>query len=122
MVALLFRQENFVNLAYEIAVACPHSAPLWPRRRLTKVFHYGGAHSGAGVAAVVWYIMYTTETTKGYIADPNQWALANLATSYILVTMFIFILAAAHPVLSYHVALATFWKHSIFLVNQLTVL
>jgi hypothetical protein len=65
--------------------------------------------------------MYTTETTKGYIADPNQWALANLATSYILVTMFIFILAAAHPVLSYHVALATFWKYSIFLVNQYCV-
>ncbi|KAJ7827618.1 hypothetical protein B0H14DRAFT_2813841 [Mycena olivaceomarginata] len=135
MVALLFRQENFVNLAYEIAVACPHSAPLWLRRRLAKVFHYGGAHSGAGVAAVVWYIMYTAETTRDYIADPNRWALANLATSYILVTMFIFILAAAHPVLRrrYHdyfeavhrysgwVALATFWMHSIFSANQYRV-
>ncbi|KAF7335301.1 Nonribosomal peptide synthetase 12 [Mycena sanguinolenta] len=99
MVTLLFRQENFVNLAYEIAVACPHSAPLWLRRRLAKVFHYGGAHSGAGVAAVVWYIMYTAVTTRDYIADPSNWGLANLATSYILVTMFIFILAAAHPVL-----------------------
>lgn len=132
MVALLFRQENFVNLAYEIAVSCPHSAPLWLRRRLAKVFHYGGAHSGAGVAAVVWYIMYTAVTTRDYVATPNMWALANLATSYILVTMFIFILAAAHPVLRrrYHdyfeavhrysgwVALATFWMHSIFSANQ----
>ncbi|KAJ7265414.1 hypothetical protein B0H12DRAFT_1100665 [Mycena haematopus] len=135
MVTLLFRQENFVNLAYEIAVACPHSAPLWLRRRLAKVFHYGGAHSGAGVAAVVWYIMYTVVTTRDYIADPNKWALANLATSYILVTMFIFILAAAHPVLRrrYHdyfeavhrysgwIALATFWMHSIFAANQYRV-
>ncbi|KAJ7167770.1 hypothetical protein C8R46DRAFT_1270115 [Mycena filopes] len=135
MVTLLFRQENFVNLAYEIAVACPHSAPLWVRRRLAKVFHYGGAHSGAGVAAVVGYIMYTAVTTRDYIASPNKWGLANLATSYILVLMFIFILAAAHPVLRrrYHdsfeavhrysgwVALTTFWMHSIFSANQYRV-
>ncbi|KAJ6515286.1 hypothetical protein C8R45DRAFT_919358 [Mycena sanguinolenta] len=135
MVTLLFRQENFVNLAYEIAVACPHSAPLWLRRRLAKVFHYGGAHSGSGVAAVVWYIMYTAVTTRDYIADPSKWGLANVATSYILLTMFIFILAAAHPVLRrrYHdyfeavhrysgwVALATFWMHSIFAGNQYRV-
>ncbi|KAJ7784110.1 hypothetical protein B0H16DRAFT_290042 [Mycena metata] len=135
MVTLLFRQENFVNLAYEIAVACPHSAPLWLRSRLAKVFHYGGAHSGAGVAAVVWYIMYTAVTTRDYIAGPNKWGLANLATSYVLVTMFIFILAAAHPVLRrrYHdyfeavhrysgwVALTTFWMHSIFSANEYRV-
>ncbi|KAK7013126.1 hypothetical protein R3P38DRAFT_2789140 [Favolaschia claudopus] len=42
MIALLFRQENFVNLCYEIALACPHRAPVWLRRRLAKVFHYGG--------------------------------------------------------------------------------
>ncbi|KAK7053972.1 Nonribosomal peptide synthetase 12 [Favolaschia claudopus] len=132
MIALLFRQENFVNLCYEIALACPHRAPVWLRRRLAKVFHYGGAHSGAGVAAVVWYIMYTAVTTKDYIAAPNKWALANLVTSYVLVTMFVFILAAAHPVLRrrYHdyfeavhrysgwVALATFWMHSVFAANQ----
>ncbi|KAF7335571.1 Nonribosomal peptide synthetase 12 [Mycena venus] len=135
MVTLLFRQENFVNLAYEIAVACPHSAPFWLRRRLAKVFHYGGAHSGAGVAAVVWYIMYTAVITSDYIADPNRWALANLTTSYILVTMFVFMLAAAHPTLrrKYHnhfeavhrysgwIALATFWMHSIFSANQYRV-
>ncbi|KAJ7094399.1 hypothetical protein C8R44DRAFT_749581 [Mycena epipterygia] len=135
MVTLLFRQENFVNLAYEIAVACPHSAPLWLRRRLARVFHYGGAHSGAGFAAVVWYIMYTAVTTRDYIASPNKWALANLVTSYILITMFCFILGAAHPVLRrrYHdyfeavhrysgwIALTTFWMHSIFAANQYRV-
>ncbi|KAJ7192729.1 hypothetical protein GGX14DRAFT_594073 [Mycena pura] len=132
MVTLLFRQENFVNLLYEIAVSCPHSAPLWLRRRLAKVFHYGGAHSGSGVAAVVWYTMYTAVTTRDYIVSPGKWALANLVTSYILVAMFCFILGAAHPTLRrrYHdyfeavhrysgwVALVTFWMHSIFAANQ----
>ncbi|KAJ7194602.1 hypothetical protein GGX14DRAFT_678823 [Mycena pura] len=99
MVTLLFRQENFVNLLYEIAVSCAHSAPLWLRRQLAKVFHYGGAHSGSGVAAVVWYIMYTAVTTRDYIISPGKWALANLVTSCILVAMFCFILGAAHPTL-----------------------
>uniref|UniRef100_A0A0W0F059 Uncharacterized protein n=1 Tax=Moniliophthora roreri TaxID=221103 RepID=A0A0W0F059_MONRR len=72
MVTLLFRQENFLNLVYEIAVCRPHSAPLWLRRRLAKVFHYGGAHSGAGTAAVVWYIMYAAIATKDYIAGPKS--------------------------------------------------
>ncbi|KAF8900669.1 hypothetical protein CPB85DRAFT_1228274 [Mucidula mucida] len=132
MVTLLFRQENFVNLVYEIAVACPHSAPLWLRAKLAKVFHYGGAHSGAGVAAVVWYIMYTACTTRDYIQSPSSAALGNLITSYILVSMFCLILAGAHPTFRrmYHdyfealhrysgwVALCTFWVHTIFAGNE----
>ncbi|KAK7039140.1 hypothetical protein VNI00_010044 [Paramarasmius palmivorus] len=128
MVALLFRQENFVNMVYEIAVACPHSAPLWLRSRLAKVFHYGGAHSGAGTAAVVWYIMYTALVTMDYLDDRTPAGLANTITSYILVTMFCLILAGAYPRFRvlYHdyfeamhrysgwVALCTFWTHSIF--------
>ena len=137
MVALLFRQENFVNLVYEIAILCPHSAPVWIRSKLAKVFHYGGAHSGAGVAAVVWYIMYTAVTTKDYIDHRDSTpALANLITSYVLVTMFCLILAGAHPTFrrmhhdyfeavhrySGWVALATFWTHTIFAANEYRVL
>ncbi|KAJ8123843.1 hypothetical protein O1611_g9500 [Lasiodiplodia mahajangana] len=53
LVCILFRQEEFVNLVYEIFVLAPHSWPLAIRKRLAKVFHYGGCHSGAGTAAVV---------------------------------------------------------------------
>lgn len=127
MVAILFRQENFVNLAYEIAVCVPHSLPLSIRRSLAKVFHYGGAHSGSGVAAVVWYILYTAIATRNYIQAPTRDDLASLITSYILVTMFCLILAAAHPTfrVKYHdyfeaghrfagwTALVTFWTHNI---------
>ncbi|KAK7051193.1 hypothetical protein VNI00_004693 [Paramarasmius palmivorus] len=128
MVTLLFRQENFVNLLYEVACACPHNAPLWFRRRLAKVFHYGGAHSGAGVAAVVWFMLYTAIITKDYIAHPTRSFLPNLITAYILVAMFILILAGAYPRFRvlYHdyfeamhryagwIALGTFWTHTVF--------
>ena len=127
MVALLFRQENFVNLVYEIFTAAPHSLPLAIRRKLAKVFHYGGCHSGCGVAAVVWYILYTSILTKQYVESPTGYTLGNLITTYILVAMFAFILGGAHPTFRrrYHdhfeaahrfagwTALGTFWTHSI---------
>ncbi|KAJ7173930.1 hypothetical protein C8R43DRAFT_630931 [Mycena crocata] len=134
MLALLFRQENFLNMAYEIAASCPQSAPLWFRHRLATVFHYGGAHSGAGAAGVIWYILYTAVTTRDYVVDPNKWALANVAASYILTT-FSFIPAAAYPVLqrryreyfgavhrfSGWIALSTFWMHAVFSAYQYRV-
>ncbi|KAF8886977.1 hypothetical protein BD779DRAFT_1673005 [Infundibulicybe gibba] len=126
MVALLFRQENFVNIVYEICVHVPHSFPLSIRRALAKVFHYGGAHSGAGTAAVVWYILYTAIATKEFIHEPTIDARASLITSYILLSMFCFILASAHPIfrVRFHdhfeamhryagwVAVVTFWTHN----------
>lgn len=131
MVALLFRQENFVNLVYEIAVHMPHSLPLWLRRRLAKVFHYGGVHSGCGVAAVVWFTLYTALITKNFIRHRDGDALANLIMSYMLLALLCTILAAAHPTfrVKYHdsfeaghrfagwTALIIFWIHNILDAN-----
>ena len=128
LVALLFRQENFVNLVYEIFTCAPHCLPLAVRRRLAKVFHYGGCHSGCGVAAVVWYLMYTFLATKMAVHAPSTHAIANMATSYILILMFCAILVGAHPRIrvKYHdgfeaahrfagwTALCTFWVHTYF--------
>ena len=97
MIAILFRQENFVNLCYEIAVFVPHSLPISIRRRLAKVFYYGGAHSGSGTAAVVWFILYTAVSTKDYIRAPNRDELVPLVMSYFLVAMFVFIVGVSHP-------------------------
>ncbi|PPQ74704.1 hypothetical protein CVT26_007555 [Gymnopilus dilepis] len=126
MVTILFRQENFVNLCYEIAVAVPHSVPLSIRRRLAKVFHYGGAHSGAGTAAVVWFLLYAALSTRDYVRDPDGDNISNIIMSYIIVLMFLTILAAAWPRfrVRFHdyfeaghryagwIALITFWVHN----------
>ncbi|KAI0435869.1 hypothetical protein F4803DRAFT_276015 [Xylaria telfairii] len=131
LVSILFRQEEFVNLVYEIFVLAPHSWPLSVRKRLAKVFHYGGCHSGAGTAAVVWYLLYTILATKEYIEDKQTDTLINIITSYIVITMFVVILTAAHPDLrrKYHdhfeafhrfagwTALLAFWTHNIASAN-----
>ena len=126
MVAILFRQENFINLVYEICTCAPHSLPLVIRKRLAKVFHYGGCHSGCGVAAVVWYLLYTAIATKEFVETPSGTAAADLATSWILTTMFTFIVGSAHPKfrVKFHdhfeavhrfagwTTLCTFWIHT----------
>ena len=131
MITLLFRQENFVNLLYEIATCVPLSTPLFIRRRLALVFHYGGGHSGAGVAAVTWYFLYTALATKEFAETKEPAQIANVVTSYILVVMFFIILAGAHPHfrVRYHdrfemmhrfagwTALVTFWVHTVTAAN-----
>ncbi|ORY55706.1 uncharacterized protein BCR38DRAFT_506002 [Pseudomassariella vexata] len=128
MVSILFRQEEWVNAWYELFTCVPHSWPLSIRKRLAKVFHYGGCHSGAGTAAVVWYLLYTVLATKEYVADRQKDTLVNMITSWILVFMFLVILTSAHPDIrrkfhdhfeAFHrfsgwTALVTFWIHNIF--------
>ncbi|KAF8998857.1 hypothetical protein BDQ17DRAFT_1308940 [Cyathus striatus] len=97
MVCILFRQENFVNVVYEIFTRAPQSLPIWIRTDLAKVFHYGGAHSGTGVASVVWFILYTAVVTRNYVLDPTIAARGVVITAYFLLACFLFILIAAHP-------------------------
>lgn len=127
MVCILFRQEEFVNLCYEIAVLAPHSWPLSIRKRLAKVFHYGGCHSGAGVAAVVWYLTYTILATQEWNQDRVDYRLINVCISWVVVAMFLTILVSAYPTIrrkfhdhfeAFHrfagwVSLGSFWVHNI---------
>ena len=97
MVAFLFRQENFVNLIHDVFIHAPHWLPLSLRRRLAKVYHYGGFHSGCAVAAVFWYCLYTVLATWDFLQQRTTYAAANMATAYALILMFSAILTTAHP-------------------------
>lgn len=55
IVAVLIRQELVINLLFALFGKCPRSMPLWFRRLAAKIYHLGGVHSGAGVAATVWF-------------------------------------------------------------------
>ena len=98
LASVLMRQENSVNLVYEIFTCVPLSTPLIIRSKLAKVFHYGGVHSGCGVAATVWFVLYTALATKAFIHKPTHGlVVGNIITCYLLVTIFLFILGGAHP-------------------------
>ncbi|KAK9777959.1 putative Integral membrane protein TmpA [Seiridium cardinale] len=58
MVCTLARSPLVINAMFLTFGAIPRSAPLWLRRRCCKVFHFGGVHSGAGIATCIWMILF----------------------------------------------------------------
>lgn len=100
-VALLMRQEYVINLLFTVACSVPTWMPLLIRRNCAKVFHIGGIHSSAGVAAVFWFTTLTVAATIG-LAAPEKTSLGktNLAIVlivYIILALCISILATAYP-------------------------
>lgn len=70
--SIAFRNEHVINGLYHAALAsAPRSAPLWWRRLCSKVYCFGGIHSGAGVAASIWFMTITTLLVKGFDRRKN---------------------------------------------------
>lgn len=59
LLAILFRQDWLINLLFRTAWLVPWSTPLWARRAISRVYCYGGIHSGAAAAGSVWWITFT---------------------------------------------------------------
>ena len=59
LIAILFRQDWLVNLIFRTAWLVPWSLPLRVRRLVSRVYCYGGFHSGAAVMGTLWWIVFT---------------------------------------------------------------
>ena len=64
---VLIRQELVINLLFALFGKCPHWVPLRIRRLVAKIYHLGGVHSGAGVAATIWYFVFTAVIFRDYV-------------------------------------------------------
>lgn len=89
--SVLFRQDYIINFLFTLACSVPTSTPLYLRRKLAKVYHIGGLHSGLAVASTFWLIAFTL------IATVRKSCPAALVISYGLVGLLCTILALAHP-------------------------
>ena len=100
-VSLLMRQDYVINLLFTVACSAPSWMPLFIRRNCAKVFHIGGIHSSAGVAAVFWFIIFTIAATLGVAAPQRtsfgKTSLAVVLVAYVIVVLFISILITAYP-------------------------
>jgi hypothetical protein len=105
----LSRQPLVVNLMFKCACAIPSSAPLRLRRLAAKIFHYGGVHSGCGVAAVMWYIAFVAILTKEATTSPT----AQLASPAIVVLAWLILLLLLAIVLAAYPAFR-FKRHDYF--------
>jgi hypothetical protein len=98
MVALLVRQDYVVNILFRMTWFIPLSAPLRLRRILAKVYEYGGVHSGAACASVIWFILLTGFLTNNFakhlynLRDP-----AIMTFTYILLALLFSLCVTAYP-------------------------
>lgn len=96
----LARQPLVVNTFFRVACSIPRSAPLRLREIACKVYHYGGVHSGCGVASFVWYVGFVAVLTRTYTNPPGGQAIISAAPvilAYIILALLMAIIIVAYP-------------------------
>ncbi|KAI1154911.1 acetyl-CoA synthetase-like protein [Nemania diffusa] len=99
LVAVAMRQDYVINLLFWLATRVPTWAPLAIRRQCARVYHIGGIHSGAAVAAVFWWLAFTIGGTVNFVRG-NQEVHINTGTvviSYLVLALLLAIVGMAHP-------------------------
>ena len=95
-VAGLFRTEAVINFLYTSVLWVPQSWPLGVRRRIAKIYEFGGVHSGAGIACALWAVLFVVQLTRGYVAG-EPISIAAVIVTYCLVSLLAIIIIAAYP-------------------------
>jgi len=98
LVAALARTEYVVNLLFSLTIRIPTTAPLRLRRTLAKVYEYGGVHSGTGVSAGLWLIIFTVQMTRAFFLK-ESFEISILVLTYLLLFLLVSVCASAHPFL-----------------------
>ena len=99
LVCGLARQPLVVNMMFKYCCKMPRSAPLRLRMWATKVFHYGGVHSGAGVASLLWYVGAVALLTDDYLNNLSRGAaeLAAIVVAYLILFLLLSIVIVSMP-------------------------
>ena len=101
---ILIRQELVINLLFSLVGKCPHWVPLRLRRVAAKIYHLGGVHSGAGIAATVWYSLLNAVILKGYLQAEVaiRGELAVVIITFVINVLFLSIVVIAMPQVRKH--------------------
>lgn len=92
----LFRTEYMINFLYTSVLWVPTSVPLGIRRRLAKIYEFGGVHSGAGVACALWTVLFAVQITRGFLwGEPIS--IAAVVVTSCLLSLLVVIIGVAYP-------------------------
>ncbi|TQV87958.1 hypothetical protein FLL46_10450 [Aliikangiella coralliicola] len=130
-IAILVRQQYFINLLFYLATSVPTSWPLSIRRVLGKVYHFGGLHSGSATAATVWFGIYVGSLFYHQANGLPGVSSGLLSVTYALFGILVFMILMALPPIRarFHnqfemshrfggwTALVLFWAQSILFVD-----
>jgi len=65
--AVMMRQDYVIDAFFVTFTAVPRSWPIAIRKLFALVYHIGGLHSGGGVSAMVWHILFCAKATQDFI-------------------------------------------------------
>jgi hypothetical protein len=95
--AILIRQQYIINLLFWLATRAPTSWPLAVRRSLAKVYHFGGLHSGAALAAIGWFVALLGSLSWHWMESLGGVSLTLLWVNGGLLGVLLLIATMAHP-------------------------
>ena len=95
--AVLIRQDAVINVLYTVTCSMPKSLPIGIRKRLAKIYHLGGIHSGAGVCATLWFSATTITSTIRKAEGKGTDSIGTVAVSWIVVLLCCTMLVSAWP-------------------------
>lgn len=95
--AILVRQQYVINALFWLATRAPTHWPLWIRRHLGKVFHFGGLHSGGTTAATVWFAILLAAMAWSAQHGVGSVSVAVLAISGVLLGLLLLLIVCAQP-------------------------
>ena len=95
-VAGLFRTESTINFLYKSVLWVPTTIPLGIRRRLAKIYEFGGVHSGAGAACTLWALLFLVQLTRSFTKG-EPISSSSVVVTYYLVLLLLVLIIAAHP-------------------------
>jgi hypothetical protein len=102
LVGGLARQPLVINAIFRVVCSIPRSAPLILRRISANAYHYGGIHSGCGIAGFFWYLGAVGLMTREHIIAPPQgagdvYAIVSIGLAYSILSLLLLIIVVAYP-------------------------
>ena len=94
-VAVLVRNQAFLNALYGLAGRGSPSWPLWIRWGISKVHHVGGLHVGCAVAGTAWLGAFSATAIVTAVRYPGSVTELTLASSLTLVGLLVVLTVCA---------------------------
>lgn len=95
--AVLIRQQLVITGLFNLAGSGSRSWPLRLRWALSKVFHVGGVHVGASVAATAWFVAMTVVLTRARSVGAPAASPGIVTTTWCLCALLVAIVVLALP-------------------------
>lgn len=99
LASVLFRQDLVVNFVFWFSTLLPTSTPLCIRRHFARCYHMGGIHTGAAIAATLWWIIFAAQSTIYFVQGDTTYKInsATIGLTFVIFLFLVLILGMAYP-------------------------